>query len=466
MTVTAVTPRTESPPNCVRAAADAAGRRHVSFTSLLQEQTQEAGIAAADVAGETDDRANAAAERDRAPDRDPGAEDKKGFATTPYLSGETMVVSVSAGANSASSRLPAAASAFVAATRSETEASPKTAGTGTDVCSRLTAPLLTGSTGNSGAVALAAMPRRRVAPDPTGAADRCPKVKTSESSATARETTSPTAGSGRRLAARDGVTIHRISSGGSSAGTAVAAGGSEHRLLAAVTENYSRHRQWRSAEAAAATPATTEKISSTGAAAGGSRHRVLPVVAGNMIDGMSGLNGSGRTVMRHVTGADSAPGEAMATTTTVAAERLALVRQLTESITTALPQRTEASDGNADRSVTVDFATEALGRLRFSVRHQGEALRVVFEPGSESCRRQLQEQRADLTRQLTQLGYRECTLDITGGDHNTSGKRREAEDNSPPGNADADNVRLAGDDRDDLARLAAATGTGTGGMVG
>jgi type III secretion system needle length determinant len=115
----------------------------------------------------------------------------------------------------------------------------------------------------------------------------------------------------------------------------------------------------------------------------------------------------------------------------------------------------ETADSFRSR-LSMDFESRNFGQTHLSVQTRDGHLAVSLQVGSESSRQQLMQQRDDLAQHLRQLGYRQVTVDVSTQDGNNSSSRGKFA-SYYAGNADAENVRLAGDDRIDLSEILAGS---------
>ncbi len=159
---------------------------------------------------------------------------------------------------------------------------------------------------------------------------------------------------------------------------------------------------------------------------------------------------SGMDMSRQNSIAERVRATPVAQTSAALTEKVASLQQLAEKIGSVL----RGTDNLRGQSVSLDFETESMGRLQMFVQQNGGSIKIVFEPGSESCRQQLQDQQEELARHLRNMGYQECSLDIADSrDQKQSSGGQEK--NSFSGNDDAENVKLAGSDQADLLQILA-----------
>jgi len=103
--------------------------------------------------------------------------------------------------------------------------------------------------------------------------------------------------------------------------------------------------------------------------------------------------------------------------------------------------------------LTMDFESTALGQVNLSVQQKGDAISVNIQLNSDSSKDQLMQQRDDLASQLRMMGYKDVALDISSGRERRDDAHSKNRNAKNKGNDDIQNVRLAGDDNADRARV-------------
>ena len=277
--------------------------------------------------------------------------------------------------------------------------------------------------------------------------------------------------SGKELAV-SGIKIHSVTTGGNvvaasagqsgknNGGTADGSGTDGKNLLNTLAERSSRLQQKLQANSQAGNDSATPSESLSGVAKNAVKSAEVSakgnvsvktktamdsqVGENNPLSGLDMSRQGNNTVIRN-------EAQLSQTSASVLTEKIATMQQLAEKIGTTL----SGQDYVKGQTLTMDLESESMGRMQMFLQQNGNSLKIVFEPGSESCRQQLQDQQEELARHLRNLGFQECSLDIADSRQQGQGQQREPEKNSSTGNDDLENVKLAGNDQSDLAQILA-----------
>lgn len=127
-------------------------------------------------------------------------------------------------------------------------------------------------------------------------------------------------------------------------------------------------------------------------------------------------------------------------------ERVDNIQQLIDRMQPTLQNLQSSKESGLSLKLEIDN----IGKMQLFLEQKGAALKIVFEPGSDSCRQELMNQRESLSQQLRDMGYQQLSLDISSG-------REQQRDNGNSrqqyGNEELDNVKLAGNSRQDLLAI-------------
>lgn len=131
-------------------------------------------------------------------------------------------------------------------------------------------------------------------------------------------------------------------------------------------------------------------------------------------------------------------------------ERIGQLEQIMDKVRENLP----LAAASAGSTVKIDFEAGSLGRLQLQIQQQGDSINIVIEPGSDSSRQELLNQQQELAKMIRNLGYREMSLDIAGRQQQQQ-QNNQQQKNFSSGNELSENVKLAGNDQNDLLQLLA-----------
>ncbi|OGV52613.1 MAG: hypothetical protein A2017_20645 [Lentisphaerae bacterium GWF2_44_16] len=145
--------------------------------------------------------------------------------------------------------------------------------------------------------------------------------------------------------------------------------------------------------------------------------------------------------------AKSAMSAQQQTSTSATVSNIFLLQEIMSRIQSAV----KADSFEANPKLSMEFESNTLGLMHMSIHQKGSILNVSLETSSDSTKDNLMGQRDELARQMKNLGYSEVNVDISSNKEkkeNSSGKQSS-------GNADIDNVKLAGNDKIDMSRILA-----------
>ncbi|MBN2641008.1 MAG: flagellar hook-length control protein FliK [Victivallales bacterium] len=131
-------------------------------------------------------------------------------------------------------------------------------------------------------------------------------------------------------------------------------------------------------------------------------------------------------------------------------DKVEAVQQIIYKLQDMLPLQ----DTGRGNRISVSFEVANLGKMQMFLEQKENSLKVVIESDTNSGRQELMSQREGMTQQLRAMGYKDVTLDFSSS--NSEHKfAQQQEKNSPTGNEDIDNVKLAGSDKLDLEAILA-----------
>jgi hypothetical protein len=134
----------------------------------------------------------------------------------------------------------------------------------------------------------------------------------------------------------------------------------------------------------------------------------------------------------------------------VVSDKVETVQQIIYKLQDMLPLQ----DTGRGNRISVSFEVTNLGKMQMFLEQKENSLKVVIESDTNSGRQELMNQRDGMTQQLRAMGYKDVTLDFSSS--NSEHKfAQQQEKNSPTGNEDIDNVKLAGSDKLDLEAILA-----------
>ena len=129
-------------------------------------------------------------------------------------------------------------------------------------------------------------------------------------------------------------------------------------------------------------------------------------------------------------------------------DRIGNLEQIMDKVRENLP----LAAASAGSTVKIDFEAGSLGRLQLQIQQQGDSINIVIEPGSDSSRQELLNQQQELAKMIRNLGYREMSLDIAERQQQQNSRQQKS---FSSGNELSENVKLAGNDQNDLLQLLA-----------
>jgi hypothetical protein len=130
------------------------------------------------------------------------------------------------------------------------------------------------------------------------------------------------------------------------------------------------------------------------------------------------------------------------------AKNITTIQEIMNNVKTML----RGADINPNSKLVLDFETKVLGQMKMGVLHKDGGIQVSIEVGSDSSKHELMKQKDELANQLKGLGYKFVDVDISYNDHHQQQHEQQDEE---VGNQDIRNVKLAGNDKNDLEEILA-----------
>lgn len=110
------------------------------------------------------------------------------------------------------------------------------------------------------------------------------------------------------------------------------------------------------------------------------------------------------------------------------------------------------SNLDSGSKLSMDFEAGKWGEMSMTMQHKNGSLSVSLQVGNDASREQLMNQRDEMEQHLRQMGYKEVVFDVTGkGSENQHDERQKKQQKQ--GNESIENVKLAGNDKDDMAQV-------------